>query len=417
MLGCWAFCILWAMVPRRNWTGIALGLAMLMAAISTRAGAFFIFAALIPWAGWAFRGEHRFSWKSAAVMAAVVIGLYLAENQLFSRLLDIDPTDQWASFAYAMYGQVHGGTGWHSAIEDLQTTRASVVGQAALQFFLAHPLSFFIAAAKSYRDFFVPGPFTIYAFGEVDEPAWVIYPLWAMTSALLILGLVRAWRARGRALASLMLACFAGIVLSIPFLPPIDSGARFQAGSMGFYFVLAAAALARPADWQEPGSDRPVPADVLFASGAAIVLLVLNLIVPVLINRLTPAPAVTAPACDAGSQPFVIRAYPGSYIDVLAEPGGACGYLPEVCLADFDRRATDKTNDDFVQALISMARSEPGGLRITAAMNLTDARFHYFVSPVGEPLAADRQLASGCAAETLTRNESIFKVGGLTSAP
>jgi hypothetical protein len=420
LLGCWAFSILWAAAGRGKWAGLTLGLATLMAAISARAGAYLIFPALIVWAGWAFRGARRFSTRAASMLTGIVVVLYALENQVFSALLDVDLTDQWGSFAYAMYGQVHGGTGWHSAIDALQSRQGSVVMASALHFFLTHPLSFFIAVAKSYRDFFLPGPFTIFSYGVEGEPVWLTYALWAATMGLLILGLIRSFANRRSNLPSLALACFVGICLSIPFLPPIDSGARFHAGSMAFFFIVPAAALSRSKDWLgvQADSEEGRRRGILLPSASAAALLILMLIAPVLIYRLSPRPSPAAPVCASSLNPFVLKAFPQAYVDVVPAASSRCGLAPEVCLADLDAHATDKNNDDFVQALLLLARNSPSGIRIIPTINLLDASFHYFVSPTahGLPVPAG-QLASGCASEIVTLNGSLYQVESVSTGP
>ncbi len=360
------------------------------------AGAFLVFPFVVLWGGWAFRRAGRFSLKAAGLLAGIIAALYALENQVFSSLLDVNLTDQWGSFAYAMYGQVHGGTGWHSAIDALHTTQTSVVAAATLRFFLAHPFSFVIAAGKSYLDFFLPGPFTVFSYGVAGEPLWLTYVLWAATMGLLIVGLVRAARSFASGLPSLMLACFVGICLSIPFLPPVDSGARFHAGSIAFLFLIPAAALSTSGDWTEGVADLTPwsQAEFRLLAASAAVLLGLTLIVPIAVYRLTPSPSPAAPVCAPGTHPFVLRAAPQTYVDVLPTSNHSCGLVPEVCLADLDAHATDKSNDDFVQALLKLAKDSPSGIRIIPTMDLLDPSFHYFVSPLdnGLPVPAGQSV-------------------------
>jgi hypothetical protein len=68
--------------------------------------------------------------------------------------------------------------------------------------------------------------------------------LWAALIVLLLRALVLAVRGRRLGQLSLLLAAFAGVVLSVPFLPPMDGGARFYASTMAFFFALPAIAVA-----------------------------------------------------------------------------------------------------------------------------------------------------------------------------
>ena len=413
-LGCLAFSILWTAALRRNRLLVALGLVTLLAAVTARAGAFLVFPLLALWCGWLFRGPRQFSLKAAALAAAGIAVMYVLVHPLYSRLLRVDLTDQWDNFAYAMYGQVHGGTGWHSAIDDLGTTQTSVVAGAAWDYFRAHPTTFLLGVARSYQDFFLPGEVMIFPVGSPGESAVVNYVLWAALMVLLLRGLIAAVKGCRLARASMLLACFIGIVLSVPFLPPMDGGARFYASTMAFFFALPAAALAgRQADIKAGlEAEASAHSGLSLAAVSAVGLLALSLLAPVMIARLTQPPAPAAPSCPPDRQPFVFQALPESHVDLL--PGtskDACGQVPGVCLADFDRNATQKTTDDLIQEVLTLARSSPGGIRITPALNQLDARFGYFIDtmPAADASPAG-QLESGCAALIETRNSRLYQI-------
>jgi hypothetical protein len=412
-LGCLAFSILWSAALSRDWRLIGLGLATLMAAISARSGAFLVFPFLALWCGWIFRGGRRYSVKAAILSAVGIALLYLLVNQAFSTLLRVDVANQWGSFAYAIYGQVHGGSGWHSAIDELNTTQASVVAAAAWRDFLAKPLSLLIGIAKSYRDFFLPGDLTIFPLGSARESAWIAYVLWAGVMLLLLRGLIGLLKAVRQPGASLLLACFAGIVLSIPFLPPVDGGARFHASTVGFLFVLPAAAFSIRGGLLQPDSESKSQTQdsASLASYGAVILLVLATIIPVAISRISKPESGAAPACAPGQSAFVIRTWPVSYMDVVPDAAGECGLAPRICLSDFEKNATDIANDDLVQAMLMQAQISAGGIRVTSTMNLPELRFGYFMSPIeGAPQAAAGRLRSGCASWIETNNSRLYKI-------
>ena len=412
-LGCLALAILWSAAPRRSSALISLGLLTLMAAISARAGAFLIFPFLAFWCGWIFRQGPRYSARAVVISATALALLYLLINPAFSRLLNIDLADQWSNFAYAMYGQVHGGAGWHSAIEDLDTHRSSVVAAAAWSDFRAHPLSLLIGVVKSYRDFFVPSDLMIFPFGSPHEPAWAAYAFWAAAVLLLLRGLIESLRGYRLARPSLLLACFAGTLLSVPFLPPIDGGARFYASTVAFLFALPAAALAGRAAWTQtnPEEERRDRSGLALAAGSALLILTLSIVAPIAIYRLTPPQTAAPPVCPAGQLSFVIRTQPDGYVDVLPDATTACGLVPRICMSDFEQNSNQVVFDDFAQALLVLAHASPGGIRITPGLNLVDARFSYFVGyPGAVPAAPAGQLISGCATLIETKNSLLFQI-------
>ena len=115
---------------------------------------------------------------------------------------------------------------------------------------------------------------------------------------------------------------------------------------------------------------------------------------------------------------FAYRAAPASYIDVIPSGAGRCGFVPEVCLANFDRYGMDKSSDDFFQLLDSMAQSSPSGLRLVSAINLLDARSYYFVDLQAPASAGPQrnQIISGCALQINTKNQTIYQIVSSSSS-
>jgi hypothetical protein len=187
-LGCLGFVLTWHASHNLKWFDLLPGLITLLVAASARAGAFFIFPILVIWAGWIFRGEKRFSIKAAGYAFLIVSVGYFLVNAAYAQWLGIPSGSAFGNFSYALYGQVRGGTGWHSAIEELGTRNPPAIYRAALQFFLEHPLSLFIGFAQAYRDFFLPGNQSIFAFRSrwLAERGKLV--LWVGTIVLLLDG-------------------------------------------------------------------------------------------------------------------------------------------------------------------------------------------------------------------------------------
>ena len=173
---------------------------------------------------------------------------------------------------------------------------------------------------------------------------------------------------------------------------------------------MPAAGLGIGAAWLESRLDDELqesPGHSLAAAGT-VILLIMSTVLPVALYRLTPALNPEAHVCPAGQVPFLIRAQPESHIDAVPAD---CGLVPRICAADLDRNATDKANDDLVQAILAMSESSPGGIRITSAMDLLAERFGYFVSPIGgTTMTPSGQLVAGCATQIETRNSRLFQI-------
>ena len=411
-LGCFAFVLVWHASHNLKWFDLFLGLIILLVAVSARAGAFFIFPMLAIWAGWIFRREKRFSIKAAGYAFIVVLVGYFLVNAMYAQLLGIPPGSAFGNFSYALYGQVRGGTGWHSAIEELGTRNPSAVYRAALQFFLEHPLSLFIGFAKSYRDFFLPGSQSILVFRVDGWQDWANFVLWIGTMALLLRGLMRLVKDIHLNLASLLIAGFAGMILSIPFLPPIDGGARFYASTMPFFFIIPAVALSHLARGmeQKSTSQEYLYGDSSASRIASITLVALTVIVPLGIYSFSHKPAYAVPSCPSQQEPFVMEVHQGTYIDLLRDGRTQCGLVPEVCFSDFEKNNTEKQVDDFYQELLLLTKNNDTNVRIIPAIDLINEEFHYFYVPHSLKGSSSLDVVSGCATEIKTKNQSIYQV-------
>ena len=78
-----------------------------------------------------FRGAKRFSLLAVILTLAALAAGYFVANTLYPRLVGVPDGSSFSNFAYTLYGQVRGGAGWHSAIDELGTRDPSVVYQTA----------------------------------------------------------------------------------------------------------------------------------------------------------------------------------------------------------------------------------------------------------------------------------------------
>jgi hypothetical protein len=287
------------------------------------------------------------------------------------------------------------------------------VYHAAWQYFLEHPVSLFIGFAKSYRDFFLPGERSIFPFGSYAWQNGLSVVLWVGILILLVWGFICLIKDMRSTQSALLLAGFVGVLLSIPFLPPIDGGARFHASTMSFFWLLPAFGLSQLIKRWEPNLTPGHSSSrvALTYRSASILLLVLTLIIPVGVYALPGKTAHTVPACPSGQKPFAIQIYPGSYIDLVKPGSFPCGSAPEVCLDDFEQNNIEISIDDFYQYLLRFMDSAPGNLRVVPALDMVEGRFHYFLFPVDDERdSSSFGLTLGCATQVETKNQSIYQV-------
>ena len=412
-LGCWGFALIWSATNKPNWQPLILGTLLLMMAVSARAGTFFVFPMLALWIGWIRRGGKWFDLKMAVYALLGILLLYFLVNPVYSRALGIPPGSSFGNFSYALYGQARGGTGWHSAIEELGTRDPSVVYRATWEYFLKHPISLFIGFAKSYRDFFFIGDAGIFPFGKYGFQNIPGVILWLAAIFLLFLGFKQLIRDMHSNLSSLLLAFFLGIFLSIPFLPPIDGGSRFYASTMSFFFAIPAAGIASISNKIQNGSAAQVDLSegVKISTSISIVLIFMTTIAPLMMVAFVRFPEPIQPICSSDQAPFVIETHPDSYLDLFQRGSLQCGSAPEVCFDDFERNNTELVTDDFYQELFRLSENGSVDVRIVPAIDWVDGKFHYFYIPRDMlPAGRGSGALAGCAIEIRTTFQSIFKV-------
>jgi len=406
--GCFGFSLMWRAAQRRKWFDLLLGLSLLIVAVSARAGAFFIFPLLALWAGWSFRGTKRFSLlATGAALVVMFAGLFVV-NTIYPCLLGIPEGESFGNFAYTIYGQVRGGAGWHSAIDELGTRNPSRVYQAAWRAFLAAPTDFFKGVTKAYADFFLPGDSSIFVFGAKDQNYSLDLFLWSLTLVVLLRGLyLLVFKLRSNT-SLMLLAGFTGIFLSIPFLPPVDGGMRFYASTMPFFFVLLAVGVSR--FYVRDLEPAPAKNELFALYFVSIPLLVLTVFLPPVTLRVCTRPVIREPVCPAEQRPFAIRINPASYIDLVQGQNASCGLAPAICLDDFRKHNTEMHTDDFYQRLDALIASSQSDMRVIPTINLLDGNFQYFITNDSQALASSSGLFSGCATLLQTENQRIFIV-------
>ena len=412
--GCLGFVLLWTAAKKQNVLDLIFGLVIFTMALSVRAGAFFILPALILWSGWAFRGEKRFSLKYAGISAVALLITFVAINTVYDRLVVQPGGVPFGNFAATLYGQVVGGAGYNWAFRVLPTRNAIFIYRAAGRYFLAHPLSFFIGAYKAYRDFFLP-QLGILSFLIGGEFLWMGILLWTIASLLFLWGLFKSFRNFALPESSLLIAAFAGILVSIPFLPPIDGGIRIYASSMPFVFVLVAIAIGKnyPVTESSQGQDG----FVITMKTMSIILGILTVLLPVMILHINKQPVVNTTSCSSAQVPYAVIVNPGSYIDLVPNNITSCGRVPEICLRDFQHNlgSNDPSDQEVYQHFVAWTAGK--SLRLFEAQDIVQGEFHFFAGPTADfPNVSKSYVITGCAAKVnVPRRPDIYQIESVTT--
>ena len=413
---CLALVLLLQASRSKNSLHAVLGGVMLVLALSIRAGAFFMLPFIILWWGWLHRGEKWLPWKKMVIMSLILVAAFVAFNTLVPHTLVAAGESTFGNFSWMLYGQAVGGAGFKYHAEALGTSDSAVVLQAALEKMRTYPQGFLIGCFKAFRDFFSNSSLGMFDLlsGAKAISGWVF---WGGCLALLLLGLVRTFRQRNQPVNLLLLAGFLGVLISIPFLPPIDGGNRFYAGSVPFLFALLGAALpaAGLRQIEESSQDNKDHWLEQSAGWLSAGMLVLTALIPPGILAFSSSPITTTLSCAEGQRAFTTRVENGAYVDILAEESAECGATPELCRARFTANGMDRANDDFYSLLAEMSEQIESGLRLWAGVEQNTNEYYFWTMPLDLSVnLRDGMTFSGCAQEMHSQFQRLLVVQSIS---
>jgi len=383
VLGMAAFALLWRGAnDHRRWL-VLLGSLLLGLGLMARAGPFFVLPALALWLGW-FR-QPRFSWRWLGLASgAIIVSLLL--NTLAFQLLAVSEGVAFSNFSYTLYGLAVGGEGWTQVKRDhpevlklSEPQRSQRIYELAVDEIKRNPQGIVQGGVRSWGDFFSTRRSSAFSFvGGKNETANLVGRLGLF--ALCLCGCWALWRERWGNFSGLLLAGWLGILLSVPFVPPVDSALmRTYAAAIPFLAALPAVGLAwlaqqLPARW----ALQP-PQDEVSARSAAwlgVGLLFVVACSPVIVWLAGRPPAYTASPCPRNGEAVYLRLQPGALVQVAADEKLAQTYLPAVRWSQFNKGLHDFMYTDFMVEI--EPRTSPP-VTLTSTFNLADGRTVWLV--------------------------------------
>jgi len=412
MLGCLGFVFLWMSTKNHGLWLKCCGIAIITLAVSSRAGPFLIFPALILWGSITEERHTRFSINRFVLLSLTFLFSFLLSNIALRRLVVAPGTGSalFGNFAYALYGQVKGGLGWLSGAQ-LGLSSSDVL-KVSINHLVLHPEGFMKASITSFKDFFLPSWMGIFSFVSTQDLSWIDRLLWFGFLGMFILGVIFLIRSVERSYSKLLLFSLVGILLSVPFLPPMDGGNRFFASIMPFFFAICVYPMQSITSRVQRGLGN-IEQKLLFANGvASSILIIMTLILPVsiLVIRNLNQPQIVTSECSDNLAPFAFVLSPNSYID-LSIRDDVKEYIPLVLNHEFISNTTESHQDDFIQTLFTLIVGTGNGVRIIPANDLVNGGIHYFVGnqEIFIPIP-DHSIVFGCAEQIKTRNQSILRM-------
>jgi len=194
----------------------------------------------------------------------------------------------------------------------------------------------------------------------------------------------------------LLLACLAGIFLSIPFVPPTASDyMRTYAAVVPFIIIVPALSLALPGLF---GKMLPAPGagkvENFFLSPEFIftMLLVVGMIAgPYLAANLASKPNYLQTGCMAPDQAFYLRVTPGAYVRLVEDNAGEKTHLPALRLTDLMNSV-----NDFTYRRAFNQQPYKTGTVLVETIELNSGEYQWFSLPA-EHLPLDGSIIRICA--------------------
>ena len=301
------------------------GIFIMSLALNARAGAFFVLPLLIAW----FLTLRKVSLSRLALagIACTAVALGFVANLWLFNSISVPGSVPFSNFGDTIYGMATGYRSYYSWSYDYPGVDSSKAMRISLGIILDSPSTFLYAVFQAYRDFLQPTRF--FSFLYLPRPQLpVIAPI---LTGLLALGITRLIQARRTILARLLFAVIVGILLSIPFVPPIDDGIRAMIVTVPFWALIVGLAVADRNALNSTGEEAwklklPRIHLLLLFSFAMVFFVTLGW----LFVRGSASSTVKEVSCDAGEYPVAIMASAGSYINVVKNNSRSVSWLPNI---------------------------------------------------------------------------------------
>ncbi|HEX7555070.1 MAG TPA: hypothetical protein VF338_00495, partial [Leptolinea sp.] len=351
-LGTIGFALLWSGAVRQRIVEGAAGILLLSLGLFARAGAFILLPLLIFWAGWGFRDGRKYNWK-AVIISGVAAGLGFLINSIIYNTLAGSNSSSMANFSYTLYGLVVGGKGWKQypidhpdVINMIEPFQSRAIYLYAWEAFKTNPFATVQGAFRYWGTFFT---FDWYgAFGYIEGASSVETFIGRGFMAILSLGgLIYAVINYKKPVVSMVLAGVLGIILSVPFVPPLDAEIRTHAAgipwfiSLGMFGIIGIQSI-----WKK--SFLQLPSDVTFPSfsgelwSMAACFVILVFVAPLLVHGFVlPREIPTMNSCQQDEVRVVTVISKGSYINVLSDAALEKSMVPNVRYTDFNKSMHD----------------------------------------------------------------------------
>jgi hypothetical protein len=379
----------------------SLGLMLMMFALLIRAGTFFVLPILILFGTlYLANGRQQYIKIFLILIASVIIPVLV--NSWLGHVVASPASIQFGNFADTLYGQAKGGVRWtqamidHPELADVpEPDRSRRLYRLAFEEFLNHPLGFVKGSIKAWKDFIVPSPISAFGFLNVGNKQ-INLLLQISASLLFLVGLWLLWRDRRKPISAFLLACEVGLLISIPFLPPLDAGIRPYAATIALVCLPPIFVFSRPFFQRKITSfysNQFMPIGTVYS--LAFFLLLTSIAGGPLIKMTASHSFVQTLICQSGLIPIHFKLTRGSYVLLSSNAKTA---VPIVSIKDIHPSFDDFAYSDFATVLRRMKQP----MLISTTEDLTTGAGMWVIAP---PLIKDQegQIISACADNVLPK--------------
>lgn len=313
-------------INKKQLTMMVAGIFLLSLALNARAGAFFVLPVLVFWTGWYFRKTWFIHWKTILIATSAVALGFLINLAAFD-IYSSPESAPFGNFSFTIYGVARGGLGWTQVFTEHPETWEMPTGEQSryiysltLDIIRRKPLNLVKGIFSSYQTFFSLDDYygSLCWFGEQGIIGNIVRAGYYL---LMLAGLFFCIRDIKKPLRSFFLASFIGIVLSIPFAPPIDSNRmRVYAATIPFFVAIPSIGLSSLVNllpWKffqgkESENQSLIPVKVL--SSAMVLMMTVIPLIPFKTASPELPPALT---CSPDLEPVSFRVFPGNHIRIV----------------------------------------------------------------------------------------------------
>lgn len=334
------------------------GLFLLTVGLNARAGAYIILPLIVLWAAFSFRKDHGF-WRTIFIGVAVAF-LGMAGNWLFAKAINSPTSAMFSNYSYTLYGLAAGNKGWEQVLVDHPGVDSNKIFALAFDKIKNEPSLFAQGISGAYTDYFSAskGAFSFLLLKR-DRNDTLNIILWSLS----ILGLITAFLKREQKPFSLSLAFFAGIMLSVGLVPPIDSTmmrAYATTIPMSLYVVVIGGRFLSEALFRKHSMEMGESnEDIKFPALLSGFILVASFVIPILLRQFGSTPSANSSiTCEPGKTPTTFVIPNGS--SIIPDEEARSSYIPTVEYSRFISKlfSPDQLADGAAVSLL--AEIKPG---------------------------------------------------------